>query len=60
MWGIDRSGAGGHDTADIGKTADAEGGAFDHSAAVVPVTSKDPSWGSANAPVTLVEYSDFQ
>ncbi len=26
----------------------------------VPVTAADPSWGSAAAPVTLVEFSDFQ
>ena len=34
--------------------------AVDHSAAKVPVTSKDPTWGSATAPVTIVEISDFQ
>jgi protein-disulfide isomerase len=26
----------------------------------VPVTAADPSWGNANAPVTLVEFSDLQ
>ena len=26
----------------------------------VPVTAADPSWGNAAAPVTLVEFSDFQ
>jgi protein-disulfide isomerase len=26
----------------------------------VPVTLADPSWGDANAPVTLVEFGDFQ
>lgn len=26
----------------------------------VPVTAKDPSWGSADAPVTLVEFADFE
>jgi len=26
----------------------------------VPIDSKDPSWGSRTAPVTIVEFSDFQ
>ncbi|MCA9621941.1 MAG: thioredoxin domain-containing protein, partial [Myxococcales bacterium] len=61
MWGIDRSG-GGHGSADI----HAEGGAvvaegeWSDAAAAVPVTSKDPTWGSRTAAVTIVEYSDFQ
>src|SRR5664279_3698719 len=29
-------------------------------AAVVPVTDQDPSWGYPLAPVTIVEFSDFQ
>jgi len=59
MWGIDR-GAGGH-TADIGATEEfVAGGAFDNSDAAIPVTSKDPVWGSPNAPVTLVLFSDFE
>ncbi len=28
--------------------------------AVVPATAKDPIWGSLEAPVTIVEFSDFQ
>jgi protein-disulfide isomerase len=35
-------------------------GAFDHSASPIPVTSKDPIWGKADAPVTIVIFSDFQ
>ena len=61
MWGIDRSGAVGH--AEVGKDAligAAEGGSWDDSAAAVPVSSKDPSWGSRSAPATIVVYSDFE
>ncbi len=33
---------------------------FDHSAAKVPVTWNDPIWGHADAPVTIVEFTDYQ
>ena len=36
------------------------GRAWDDSLSPIPITSKDPSWGSRTAPVTLVLYSDFQ
>jgi protein-disulfide isomerase len=42
-----------------GTSASAKG-AVDHSAASVPVSSKDPTWGKPNAPVTIVEISDFE
>ncbi len=54
MWGIDRS---------KGAGIAAEGaatGSLDHSAAAIPVTGKDPQWGNADAPVTVVIFSDFQ
>jgi protein-disulfide isomerase len=56
MWGIDKREAPG---------IEAEGSASnsavpDQSAASVPVSSKDPQWGKPNAPVTIVEISDFQ
>jgi protein-disulfide isomerase len=35
-------------------------GSADHSDSPIPVTSKDPSWGNPDAPVTIVEISDFQ
>lgn len=56
MWGIDKRG--GSDISAEGSTA--AGAVPDQSAASVPVTSKDPQWGKANAPVTIVEISDFQ
>ncbi|MEZ4221260.1 MAG: thioredoxin domain-containing protein [Polyangiaceae bacterium] len=54
MWGIDRS----KGTA-IGPESGAVG-ALDHSESPVPVTDKDPIWGNADAPVTIVEISDFE
>ncbi len=54
MWGLERNR--GPEIA----AESAAGGALDHSAAAVPVTGKDPQWGNADAPVTIVEISDFQ
>jgi protein-disulfide isomerase len=57
MWGMDKRAGG----TDIGAETVAAGGAVpDQSAASVPVSSKDPQWGKATAPVTIVEISDFQ
>jgi protein-disulfide isomerase len=53
MWGIDRSKG-------VGIEAETAAGEVDHSASPIPVTSKDPTWGNADAPVTIVEFSDFQ
>ncbi|MCH2110002.1 MAG: thioredoxin domain-containing protein [Polyangiaceae bacterium] len=49
----------------VGATADKQEkvvskGSSDHSTAKIPVTKDDPTWGDANAPVTIVEFSDFQ
>ncbi|HWA77246.1 MAG TPA: thioredoxin domain-containing protein [Polyangiaceae bacterium] len=55
MWGIDR-GRG----PDIQAESAASGSAPDQSAASVPVGAKDPQKGKADAPVTIVEISDFQ
>ena len=55
MYGVDRS---------HGVNVEPEGiaakGGLDHSAAPVPVTGKDPFWGRPDAPVTVVEVSDFE
>src|SRR5687768_927504 len=58
MWGIDR-GQGPSIQAE-GATAAAAGNVPDHSAASVPVSAKDPQKGRADAPVTIVEFSEFQ
>ncbi len=55
MWGIDRSKG-----IAIGPESGASAEGLDHSASPVPVTAKDPSWGNADAPVTIVEISDFE
>jgi protein-disulfide isomerase len=56
MWGVDKRGGG-----EIGpEGSSASANIPDQSAASVPVSSKDPQWGKPNAPVTIVEISDFQ
>ena len=59
MWGVDRSGMGG-DTGIEADGAVADSGGTWTQGGAVAVSSNDPSWGSKNAPVTIVEYSDFQ
>ena len=60
MWGYDQHRLHkGEITAD---NADGTGspGAWDDSDSPVPISSKDPMWGKRDAPVTIVQYSDFQ
>ncbi len=45
---------------EIAADTDTAGGAWDDSESPVPISSKDPMWGKREAPVTIVEYSDFQ
>jgi protein-disulfide isomerase len=58
MWGIDaqRMKAGGGAMAD----SSGPGGSWTDDDSPIPVSSKDPMWGNKNAPVTIVQFSDFQ
>jgi protein-disulfide isomerase len=55
MWGFDSR----HPNA-AGMTADNAAGGWSDEESPVPVSSKDPMWGNRNAPVTIVQFSDFQ
>jgi protein-disulfide isomerase len=60
MWGYDS-----HRLKTGGITADSTGGgnggpAWSDKESPIPVTSDDPVWGNRGAPVTIVEFSDFQ
>jgi protein-disulfide isomerase len=60
MWGYDQHRLRkGEITADSAETASA-GGAWDDSDSPVPISSKDPMWGKRDAPITIVQYSDYQ
>ncbi|OQX67148.1 MAG: hypothetical protein B6A08_16820 [Sorangiineae bacterium NIC37A_2] len=58
MWGIDRSGG----LEITAETSSPSGGTTiaSHEKAIIPVSAEDPTWGNANAPVTIVEFSDFE
>jgi protein-disulfide isomerase len=56
MWGI-ASGGG----VEIGaETAKASSGQNTHASSPIPIGDDDPVWGKADAPVTIVEISDFE
>src|SRR5688572_5425150 len=59
MYGIDRGGIGRQGTA-ASAEAYSDGVAWNDDSASVPVSSKDPVWGSRTAPVTMVVFSDFE
>ena len=60
MWGFDqRRIHNGEISADTSAGPSA-GGAWDDSDSPVPISSKDPMWGKRDAPVTIVQFSDFQ
>ncbi len=59
MWGYDAHRfKNGEITAD--NSGGGSGGTWSDDDSPVPVDSKDPVWGSRTAPVTIVEFSDFQ
>lgn len=60
MFGIDKRAGSGEIGPEGSSVASSTTGIPDQSAASVPVSAKDPQWGKPNAPVTIVEISDFQ
>ncbi len=60
MWSVDRSGVGHGNAPGITADGAVTGGDWSAADAKVPISSKDPYWGSADAPVTLVIYTDYQ
>jgi protein-disulfide isomerase len=58
MWGYDHRN--GKPSEGASETSASTGGAWSDDDSPVPVSSKDPTWGSRTAPVTIVEFSDFQ
>ena len=59
MWGYDhRAGAG--DISADSSSSFKPGSAWNDDDAAIPVSDKDPVWGSRTAPVTIVTFSDFQ
>jgi protein-disulfide isomerase len=59
MWGYDQHRLRGGEISADNSSSDSAGG-WDDSDSPVPVSSKDPLWGKRDAPITIVEYSDFQ
>jgi len=60
MWGIDRGGVGRGEGSVASAEQYSDGTPWSDDAASVPVSSKDPVWGSRTAPVTMVVFSDFE
>jgi protein-disulfide isomerase len=55
MYAIDHSGGG----VEIGAETASKGG-DSHASSPIPITDEDPAWGKPDAPVTIVEISDFE
>jgi protein-disulfide isomerase len=60
MWGVDRHGSANRQAGEIAAEGAFGEGTWSDEDAAVPISSKDPTWGSRTAPVTLVLFSDFQ
>jgi protein-disulfide isomerase len=60
MWGIDRGAGSRVGGGDITAEGAYSGEQWDDADAAIPISSKDPVWGSRTAPVTLVLFSDFE
>ena len=60
MWGYDQQRM--QERRDHGRQRIVErrAGDWDDSESPVPISSKDPMWGKRDAPVTIVQFSDFQ
>ena len=56
MYAIDHSGSG----VEIGAETASAGGGNSHASSPIPITEDDPTWGKPDAPVTIVEISDFE
>jgi protein-disulfide isomerase len=57
MWGYDQHRI---KNGEISADTETASAGWDDSDSPVPISSKDPMWGKRDAPVTIVEYSDFQ
>lgn len=58
MWGYDTKRMRAGDA--IGADTTAAGAAWSDDDSPIPIDSKDPTWGSRTAPVTIVQFSDYQ
>jgi protein-disulfide isomerase len=56
MYAIDHSGSG----VEIGAEVASKGTGDSHASSPIPITDEDPAWGKPDAPVTIVEISDFE
>jgi protein-disulfide isomerase len=55
MWGMARNG-----DVQLAHESRASSSGRGHASSPIPITLEDPSWGSADAPVTIIELSDFE